>query len=134
MFQLDADEFAALRLQSATLKSGRGQHRKYLPLAFTEHAAIMAATLLGSPRATAISVHVVRAFVELRGMVASNRELGGKVNQLERKVSTHERHIAELADSMAQLLQAPPPARRPIGFVPPEDKKGTKATLRRRPP
>ena len=92
----------------------------------------MAATLLGSPRATAISVHVVRAFVELRGMVASNRELAGKVHQLERKVSTHERHIAELADSMAQLLHAPPPpAKRPIGFVTPEDKHAAKSLRRR---
>lgn len=57
MFLLDAEEFAALRLQSATLKSGQGQHRKYLPLAFTEHGAIMAATLLNSPRATELSVY-----------------------------------------------------------------------------
>ncbi len=79
MFQLDEEEFSALRLQSATLNSGRGQHRKYLPLAFTEHGAIMAATLLASPRATALSVHVVRAFVELKAMLASNRELRSKV-------------------------------------------------------
>jgi DNA polymerase I-like protein with 3'-5' exonuclease and polymerase domains len=124
MFQLDADEFAALRLQSATLKAGRGQHRKYLPLAFTEHGAIMAATLLNSPRATELSVYVVRAFVELRGILVSNRELAAKVHQLERKVSTHERNIAELADSMGQLLAAPaPPPKRSIGFLPVEEKK-----------
>jgi hypothetical protein len=128
MFQLDANEMAALRLQSATLKSGRGQHRKYLPLAFTEHGAIMAATLLNSPRATALSVHVVRAFVELKAMLASNRELAVKVDRLERKVSTHERHISELADSMAQLLHTPPTSpRRAIGFVTNEEKKGSKA-------
>lgn len=128
MFQLEAEEFAALRLQSATVKSGRGQHRKYLPLAFTEHGAIMAATLLGSSRATEISVHVVRAFVELRGMLANNRDLAVKVERLERKVSTHERHIAELADSMAQLLYTPPPSTKPpIGFVPPHEKpKGSR--------
>lgn len=119
MFQLSEEEFASLRLQSATLKTGRGQHRKYLPYAFTEHGAIMAATLLNSPRATALSVHVVRAFVELRGILSSNRELAVKVNQLERKVSTHERNIAELVDSMAELLAAPAPTpKRPIGFIP----------------
>lgn len=129
MFQLDAEEFAALRLQSATLKTGRGQHRKYLPLAFTEHGAIMAATLLNSPRATELSVHVVRAFVELRGILASNRELAVKVHQLERKVSTHERNIAELADSMGQLLAAPaPPPKHSIGFVPLEEKKNKPAS------
>ncbi len=108
MFQLTEGEFAALRLQFATLKPGRGQHRKYLPYAFTEHGAIMAATLLNSARATELSVYVVRAFVELRGMLTSNRELAGKVHSLERKVSVHERNIAELVDSMAQLLATPP--------------------------
>jgi hypothetical protein len=129
MFQLDAQESDSLRLQSATLKSGRGQHRKYLPLAFTEHGAIMAATLLNSPRATELSVYVVRAFVELRGILLSNRELAVKVHQLERKVSTHERNIAELADSMGQLLAAPaPPPKRSIGFLPVEEKKGKPAS------
>ena len=128
MFQLDADEFTALRLQSATLNAGRGQHRKYLPLAFTEHGAIMAATLLNSPRATNISVHVVRAFVELRAMLATNREMSNKLYQLERKVSRHDQAIAELIDSMRQLLAPPDPPKQPIGFVPPQDKsKGTKA-------
>ena len=89
----------------------------------------MAATLLNSPRATAISVHVVRAFVELRGMLASNQALTNKVHTLERKVSVHERNIAELADSMAQLLHTPPePPKRPIGFVTPQDKPAPKAS------
>lgn len=126
MFQLDAEEAAASRLQSATLKSGRGQHRKYLPLAFTEHGAIMAATLLNSPRATELSVYVVRAFVELRGILVTNRELAAKVHQLERKVSTHDRDIAELADSIGQLLATPAAApKRSIGFLPLDAKKGT---------
>ena len=124
MFQLNEEEFAALKLQFATLKTGRGQHRKYLQYVFTEHGAIMAATLLNSSRATELSVYVVRAFVELRGMLASNRELAVKVHSLERKVSVHERNIAELVDSMAELLATPaPPPKRSIGFVPLEDKK-----------
>ncbi len=128
MFQLDEQEFAALRLQIATSNAGRGG-RRYAPLAFTEHGAIMAATLLNSPRATELSVYVVRAFVELRGILASNRELAAKVHQLERKVSTHERNIAELVDSMGQLLAAPPPApKRSIGFLPLEEKKGKPAS------
>ncbi len=89
MFQLSEEEFAALRLQSATLKTGRGQHRKYLPYAFTEHGAIMGATLLNSPRAAALSIYVVRAFVELRGLLSANKELATKVHALERKVSVH---------------------------------------------
>ena len=126
MFQLNEEEFANLRLQSAT-SSLKGSHggRRYAPLAFTEHGAIMASMVLGSPRATALSVYVVRAFVELRGMLASNQALANKVHTLERKVSTHERNIAELVDSMAQLLAAPPPPpKRSIGFITPEDKPG----------
>ena len=85
--------------------------------------------VLNSPRATELSVYVVRAFVELRGILASTLELAGKVNTLERKVSRHERNIAELVDSMAELLAAPlPPPKRSIGFITPEDKpKGSKS-------
>jgi hypothetical protein len=123
MFLLKEQEYESLRLQIATLKTGRGQHRKYLPYVFTEHGAIMAATLLNSPRATALSVYVVRAFVELRGLLINNRELVGKVHTLERKVSVHERNIAELVDSMAELLATPAlPPKRSIGFITHEDK------------
>jgi phage regulator Rha-like protein len=83
MFQLTAQEAAALRSQFATIKTGRGQHRKYLPYAFTEHGAIMAASVLNSPRAVEMSVYVVRAFVRLREMLASNRELARQFAQLE---------------------------------------------------
>ncbi len=84
----------------------------------------MAATLLNSPRANELGVYVVHASVELRGMLASNRELAGNVNTLERKVSQHERHIAELVDSIAELLAAPaPPPKRSIGFLLSEDQK-----------
>ena len=130
MFQLDEQEFANLRLQFATssLKGGHGG-RRYAPLAFTEHGAIMASMVLNSTRATELSVYVVRAFVELRGMLTSNRELAGKVHTLERKVSAHERNIAELVDSMAELLAAPPPPpKRPIGFVTQDDKSKPKAS------
>ena len=123
MFQLNDEEFANLRLQFATssLKASHGG-RRYAPMAFTEHGAIMASMLLNSSRATALSVHVVRAFVELRSLLTSNRELATKVHSLERKVSVHERNIAELVDSMAELL-APPAAspKRPIGFITPAD-------------
>ena len=138
MFQLDADEAQSLRLQFATLdvadkgskdgKPGRGRYSKYLPMAFTEHGAIMAATLLNSARATEISVHVVRAFVEWRSMLANNRELSNKLHLLERKVTKHDQAISELIDSMRQLLAAPEPHKRPIGFITPEDKPKPKAS------
>lgn len=70
----------------------------------------------------------MRAFVELRGILVSNWELAAKVHQLERKVNTHERNIAELADSMGQLLATPaPPPKRSIGFLPVVEKKSKPA-------
>src|SRR5258708_34892668 len=74
MFRLRAEQWRALRSQFATLEAGRGKHRKYLPLAFTEHGAIMAAAVLNSARAGEGAVYVVRAVVRPREMVASNHE------------------------------------------------------------
>lgn len=105
----------------------------HLPAAFTEHGAIMAATLLNCPRATALSIYVVEAFVERRGLLSANKESATNVQALERKVSVHERNIAELADSMAALLATPaPPPKRPIRFINPEDKGSRKTQARRR--
>ena len=126
MFQLNVDESAALRSQFATLKVGRGQHRKYLPYAFTEHGSIQAATIFNSARATEISVHVVRAFIELRNLVAGNKELASKMKRLERKVDSHDQAITGLIDSMRQLLAPPDPKKRPIGFVFPDEKPARK--------
>ena len=100
MFRLSANEWASLRSQFATLNSGRGQHRKYLPLVFTEHGAIMAATILNSPRATEVSVYVVRAFVRLRELLASNKELTRRLNQLEKKLDSHDQVIGSLVRNL----------------------------------
>ena len=102
------------RSQSVTLK--RGSNVKYQPYAFTEHGAIMAATVLNSPRAVRVSVYVVRAFVQLRAMLAQNKELAAKLADLERKVGDHDQIVA-LIQAIRELM-APPPesARKPIGF------------------
>jgi ORF6N domain len=123
MFALNEAEYASLRSQFVTLKLGRGQHRKYLPLAFTEHGAIMAAAILNSPRATEISVYVVRAFIELRNLVAGNKELASKMKRLERKVDSHDQAISGLIESVRDLLAPPEPKKRSIGFVIPEERK-----------
>ena len=86
MFALSQEEWDALRSQFATLKTGRGQHRKYLPFAFTEHGAIMAATVLNSPRAVEVSIYVVRAFVQLRELLAGHKELAKRLNELETRM------------------------------------------------
>jgi ORF6N domain len=128
MFQLDEKEFANLRLQIATssLKGGHGG-RRYAPMAFTEHGAIMASMVLNSQRATELSIYVVQAFVELRSMLATNRELSNKLHLLERKVTKHDQAISESIDSMRQLLAAPELHKRPIGFVHPHEVAKPKA-------
>lgn len=122
MFRLNTQEASVLRSQIATLKPGRGQHRKHLPYAFTEHGAIMAATILNSARAAEMSVYVVRAFVQLRGVLASNRQLAEKFAELERRVSSHDQAIVGIMKTIRELMRPPLPPKRPIGFVYPEEK------------
>ena len=123
MFQLNAPEAEALRSQTATSNAppqGRGG-RRYLPYAFTEHGAIMAATILNTPRAVEVSVYVVRAFVQLRELLASNKELARRFAQLEtrldKKLTTHDEAIAAILSAIRQLMHPPEPKRRPIGFT-----------------
>lgn len=117
MLQLTEDEYESLRSQFVTLKPGRGQHRKYLPYVFTEHGAIMAATILNSPKAVEMSVFIVRAFVQLREMLSTNKEVAAKLLELERKVSSHDQAIAGLINTIKQLMMHPPENSRPIGFT-----------------
>lgn len=125
MWTLTAEEWAALRSQIAILKTSRGQHRKYLPTVFTEHGAIMAATLLNSPRAVQVSVYVVRAFVEQRELLASSKEWARQLHALEqrieKKLGSHDQAITGLIDTLRQLMAPPDPPKRPIGFVTPKE-------------
>ena len=81
-FQLSQDEWDALRFQFGTLNAGRGRHRKYLPYAFTEHGAIMLASVLNSPFAVRASIVVVQAFVRLRHILDASRELSRRIDEL----------------------------------------------------
>lgn len=117
MFQLSDDEYASLRSHFAISNSSRGG-RRYLPYVFTEHGAIMAAAVLNTPRAVEVSIYVVRAFVQLREMLASNKELARKLNELERKLATHDQAIAGILNTIRELMKPPaPPPKRRIGFI-----------------
>lgn len=120
-FQLNAKELAALRLQFATSNKSRGG-RRYAPYAFTEHGAIMAATVLNSERAVHMSVFVVRAFVRLREMLATNRRLAGKIDELEDRLDTHDSVIQKLIVAIKQLMTPDEPSRIRIGFQLPAGK------------
>jgi hypothetical protein len=115
MFQVSAREAKCLRSQFATSKTGRGGRRS-LPYAFTEHGAIMAATVLNSKRAIEMSVHVVRAFVRLREMLAGNKELAAKIEELEKHLERHDSAIQEIIHVIKRLMSPPIKRRSKIGF------------------
>jgi hypothetical protein len=123
MFHLTPRENKSLRSQFATSKIGRGGRRS-LPYAFTEHGAIMAATVLNSEQAVEMSVYVVRAFVRLRAALAANRELAGRVEELEKHLKTHDGAIQEIIQVIKRLMNPPPSRRRKIGFALPAARTG----------
>jgi phage regulator Rha-like protein len=94
-FRLTREEYETSRSQIAISKTERRGGRQYLPYVFTEHGAIMAASILNSPKAVEMSVEVVRAFVRLRQILASNRQLAAKVEELERKLATHDKVLKD---------------------------------------
>ena len=112
-FQLTREEFTNLRSQIATSKQGG---RRYRPWVFTEHGAIMLASVLNNEIAIDASVRVVRAFVRLREMVSANAELAAKFAQLERRLDSHDQAIAQLFAAIRQLLAPAPEKKREIGF------------------
>ena len=119
MFRLIDKEDEILRSQIATSNEGRGG-RRYPPYAFTEHGAIMAATVLNSPKAVEMSVFVVRAFVRLREMLATNRQLATKIEELERKLESHDTAIQEVLEAIKELMAPEVGSQGKIGFRLPE--------------
>jgi hypothetical protein len=135
LFQLTAEEFESLTSQIAILKKGRGQHRKFLPYAFTENGAIMAANVLNSPEAVRMSVFVVRAFVKMRDLLGGTKELARQLADLEKKLTArldvHESVIVDILRRVMEILDPPPlppePPKRRIGFhVETKDERGAK--------
>ena len=117
VFQLTAEENEALRSQIVISKSSRGG-RRYAPYAFTEHGAIMAASVLNSPRAVEMSIYVVRAFLRLRGALATHKELAAKLAELEQRLETHDHKIVEIIKAIHVLAMPPEKPARQIGFRP----------------
>ena len=116
MLQLTAQEWAVLRSQTVTLKTGRGQHRKYLPYAFTEQGVAMLSSVLNSPRAIAVNIQIMRAFVQMRELLSSNKELARQFAQLEsrlnRKLANHDQAIAAILSAIRELMNPPSQAPR----------------------
>jgi ORF6N domain len=115
-YQLTAQEFADLKSQIATSKTGRGGKQK-LPWVFTEHGVAMLSSVLRSPRAVQVNIAIMRAFVRMRRLLATPGELVAQLNQLADSVQLHEEQIKTIADVLRRMMEPPPaPPKRKIGF------------------
>lgn len=120
LFTLTQPEFENLRSQSATSSATHGG-RRYLPNAFTEHGAIMAASVLNSKRAIEMSIFVVRAFVQMRQAMAMNQQVVSKLAELESRLDIHDGEIQGLVEAIRELVEPLPASDRRIGFEAPSD-------------
>jgi ORF6N domain len=136
MFQLNAEEFIALRSQSVISNTGRGG-RRTAPYAFTEQGVAMLSSVLNSDQAISANIQIMRAFVQLRQLASTHDDLAKKLAQLEDRVdgltSGHDSfsrntrvQLKQLFDALRELANSTPPPeppKRPIGFVTHQDKK-----------
>ena len=114
MFQMTDSEFSNLKSQFVT--SSWGGRRK-LPLAFTEQGVAMLSSVLHSERAVQVNIAIMRAFVQLREMRSSHKELAHKLEELERKVGIHDQTIVQLIEAIRELMEPPVEKRKQIGFT-----------------
>src|SRR3989304_1015011 len=115
MFQLNNQEVITLRSQFVTSKSGKGG-RRYIPYVFTEQGVAMLSSVLNSERAILVNIAIMRAFVKLREILSVNKELAHKLVKLERKIEKHDTEIKVIFDAIRQLMAAPEPKEKKIGF------------------
>ncbi len=116
MFQLTKDEVEPLRFQIGTSKkSGRGG-RRYLPYAFTEQGVAMLSGVLNSNRAVKVNIEIMRAFVKLREVLSTHKELAHKFKELESKIEKHDKEIYTIFDAIQQLMAPPEKKKQKIGF------------------
>lgn len=141
MFQLSEEEFLALRSQFVISNSRGG--RRYPPYAFTEQGVAMLSSVLGSTRAIAINIEIMRTFVKVRGMAATHRDLAARLGELEETTErlalqhdTFSRNtraqLKQVFDALRELMTPPDPPKRHIGFVEPEERKKDKTAEKRR--
>ncbi len=103
MFELTQSEYDVLRSQIGTLK--RGQHSKYLPMAFTEHGVLMLSSVLNSKQAIAVNIQIMRIFTGIRQMLADNTELRLEIEKIKKKVDNHDKNMEIVFQYLDELLE-----------------------------
>ncbi|MCX5706628.1 MAG: ORF6N domain-containing protein [Candidatus Omnitrophica bacterium] len=107
----------SLRSQNVILNSSRrGKHIKYLPYAFTEQGVAMLSSILRSKRAIQVNIAIMRAFVKLRQILATHKELAQKLRELENRITQHDGAIEDIFEAIRQLMTIPEKPKRRIGF------------------
>lgn len=129
MFQLTDEETKSLRFQIGTSNTGRGG-RRYSPYVFTEHGAVMLASVLNSPTAIEASIKVVRAFIKMRSIVALHHDLAERIEELEKTTDKHDQKFAVVSHLLGEILRDPKFLKREIGFIEDEKKKQNKKLTR----
>jgi hypothetical protein len=122
LLQLTPEEWTNLRSQ-IVISSAEHGGRRYPPYAFTEQGVAMLSSVLSSSRAIAVNIEIMRAFVRMRDLINSNRELAQKLVELERKIATHDQSIIGILKAIRELMNPPLPKRRGIGFTADFDEK-----------
>ncbi len=117
MFQLTKEEDQSLRLQNATLEKGRGKYSKYASSAFTEQGVAMLSSVLNSERAILVNIEIVRAFVRLRKVLTTHKDLAQKLDALEKRVGNQDVKIQAVFDAIRELMKTPEKPKRKIGFL-----------------
>jgi hypothetical protein len=129
MYQLTRQEFANLRFQFGTSSLHGG--RRHTPYAFTQEGIAMLSSVLRSPRAVAVNIEIMRAFIRMRGMLVSVDELARKLDALERKALAHDKDLEEVFEALRELMTLPESPRREIGFHAHPENKGADAKRRK---
>jgi hypothetical protein len=122
MFQLADEEAAALRSQFVTLEKGRGRYAKYRPYAFTEHGVAMLSSVLRSKRAVQMNILIIKAFIKLRDILATHKDLARAIEDIGRRQEEQGEQITAIIETINQLLLPEPvPEKRRIGFNPKDE-------------
>ena len=116
MFQLTEEEYEILRSQFAMLRLKHGKHRKFLPHVFTEQGIAMLSSVLRSDRAVEVNIRIMRAFVLIRELRASNKEIEKRLTELEKKYTTHDKNFTDIFEAIWKIMNVREPSPRKVGF------------------
>ena len=116
MFRVAPEEIESLRFQIGTSNTSRGG-RRYMPYVFSEHGVAMLSSVLSSKRAVHMNIAIIRAFIKLREVVITQKDLAHKIDDLEVKYQKHDHELKVVFDAIRKLISAPAATKRKIGFA-----------------